>query len=74
MHIIKTARMIDHDRRRLFGTTALTVAAAQLGMIGSAKAQAEQAKHRLIKGGVGHNRPQEAPQAFAEAIMDVARG
>ena len=27
--------------------------------------------HRLIKGGVGHNLPQEAPQAFAEAVMDV---
>jgi pimeloyl-ACP methyl ester carboxylesterase len=26
---------------------------------------------RLIKGGVGHNLPQEAPQAFVEAIVDV---
>jgi pimeloyl-ACP methyl ester carboxylesterase len=26
---------------------------------------------RLIKGGIGHNLPQEAPKAFAEAIMDV---
>jgi pimeloyl-ACP methyl ester carboxylesterase len=30
--------------------------------------------HRLIKGGVGHNLPQEAPHAFAEAIVDVAEG
>jgi pimeloyl-ACP methyl ester carboxylesterase len=29
-------------------------------------------EHRTIKGGVGHNLPQEAPQAFAEAIVDVA--
>jgi pimeloyl-ACP methyl ester carboxylesterase len=29
--------------------------------------------HRTISGGVGHNLPQEAPQAFAQAIMDVAR-
>jgi pimeloyl-ACP methyl ester carboxylesterase len=29
--------------------------------------------HRTINGGVGHNLPQEAPQAFAQAIMDVAR-
>jgi pimeloyl-ACP methyl ester carboxylesterase len=29
-------------------------------------------EHRLIKGGVGHNLPQEAPQAFAEAVVDVA--
>jgi pimeloyl-ACP methyl ester carboxylesterase len=28
--------------------------------------------HRLIKGGIGHNLPQEAPQAFAEAVIDVA--
>jgi pimeloyl-ACP methyl ester carboxylesterase len=29
-------------------------------------------EHRLIKGGVGHNLPQEAPQAFAQAVVDVA--
>jgi len=28
--------------------------------------------HRTITGGVGHNLPQEAPQAFAKAIIDVA--
>jgi pimeloyl-ACP methyl ester carboxylesterase len=27
--------------------------------------------HRLITGGVGHNPPQEAPQAFAQAVIDV---
>jgi pimeloyl-ACP methyl ester carboxylesterase len=27
--------------------------------------------HRLITGGIGHNLPQEAPQAFAQAIIDV---
>jgi pimeloyl-ACP methyl ester carboxylesterase len=27
--------------------------------------------HRLITGGIGHNLPQEAPQAFAEAIVEV---
>jgi pimeloyl-ACP methyl ester carboxylesterase len=27
--------------------------------------------HRILKGGVGHNLPQEAPQAFAQAIVDV---
>ena len=29
-------------------------------------------EHRLIKGGIGHNLPQEAPQAFAQAVIDVA--
>jgi len=29
--------------------------------------------HRTISGGIGHNLPQEAPQAFAEAIIDVDR-
>ncbi len=28
--------------------------------------------HRVIGGGIGHNLPQEAPQAFAEAVIDVA--
>jgi pimeloyl-ACP methyl ester carboxylesterase len=31
-------------------------------------------EHRLITGGIGHNLPQEAPQAFAQAIVDVAQG
>ena len=29
--------------------------------------------HRLLTGGIGHNLPQEAPQAFAEAIVDADR-
>ncbi len=28
-------------------------------------------EHRLIRGGIGHNLPQEAPQAFAQAVADV---
>jgi pimeloyl-ACP methyl ester carboxylesterase len=27
--------------------------------------------HRTIKGGIGHNLPQEAPQAFAQAVIEV---
>lgn len=30
-------------------------------------------EHRTITAGIGHNLPQEAPQAFAEAIVDVAK-
>ena len=30
--------------------------------------------HRTINGGIGHNLPQEAPQAFAEAVIDVTKG
>jgi pimeloyl-ACP methyl ester carboxylesterase len=29
-------------------------------------------EHRLITGGIGHNLPQEAPRAFAQAIIDVS--
>ena len=29
-------------------------------------------EHRLIEGGIGHNLPQEAPQAFAQAVVDLA--
>lgn len=28
-------------------------------------------EHRTINGGIGHNLPQEAPQAFAQAVIDV---
>jgi pimeloyl-ACP methyl ester carboxylesterase len=28
-------------------------------------------EHRNITGGIGHNLPQEAPQAFAQAVLDV---
>ena len=27
--------------------------------------------HRVVAGGIGHNLPQEAPQAFAQAVLDV---
>lgn len=30
-------------------------------------------EHRHLTGGIGHNLPQEAPQAFAQAVLDVAR-
>jgi pimeloyl-ACP methyl ester carboxylesterase len=28
-------------------------------------------EHRLLTGGIGHNLPQEAPRAFAQAVIDV---
>ena len=30
-------------------------------------------EHRTITGGIGHNLPQEAPRAFAQAVVDVDR-
>ncbi|PCH56734.1 MAG: alpha/beta hydrolase, partial [Burkholderiaceae bacterium] len=30
-------------------------------------------QHRNIGGGIGHNLPQEAPAAFAQAVLDVDR-
>ncbi len=29
-------------------------------------------EHRLVRGGIGHNLPQEAPKAFADAVLAVA--
>ena len=29
--------------------------------------------HRTVNGGIGHNLPQEAPQAFAQAVLDVGK-
>ena len=30
-------------------------------------------EHRTVQGGIGHNLPQEAPKAFAEAVIDIDR-
>jgi hypothetical protein len=51
---------INHDRRRFLRNAAMTIAAANLVMIGSAEAQSSKAKP-----------PQEAPQAFAQAVLEV---
>jgi hypothetical protein len=37
-----------------------------------AKKLSGQYEHRLITGGIGHNLPHEAPEAFVEAVVDVA--
>ena len=29
--------------------------------------------HRTITGGIGHNLPQEAPEAFARAVIDAGK-
>jgi pimeloyl-ACP methyl ester carboxylesterase len=38
-----------------------------------AKKFAGKYQHRVITGGIGHNLPQEAPRAFAEAVIDADR-
>jgi pimeloyl-ACP methyl ester carboxylesterase len=38
-----------------------------------AKKYVGQYEHRNITGGIGHNLPQEAPEAFAQAVIDVAK-
>lgn len=30
--------------------------------------------HRIVTGGIGHNLPQEAPEAFSQAVIDVSKG
>jgi pimeloyl-ACP methyl ester carboxylesterase len=47
----KTFEDIDHQRRRFFGTAAITIAAAQFGMVGSASAQTKPAPLPAIKPG-----------------------
>jgi pimeloyl-ACP methyl ester carboxylesterase len=44
MNATKMPDAIDHERRRFFGTAVMTLAAAQLGMIGSAHAQSSTPK------------------------------
>ena len=57
-------RVIAHDRRGHGRST-------QTGSY--AKKFSGKYAHRTITNGVGHNLPQEAPQAFAQAIRDVNR-
>jgi pimeloyl-ACP methyl ester carboxylesterase len=63
---------IDGRRRRLLAA-ATTIAMAQFNVLGSANAKASPASRHARGGGIGHNPPQEAPQAFASAIIDVSR-
>ena len=62
------------DRRRFLGGIVTAGAATRLGMMAFSEGntQAAGAGHRLVSGGIGHNLPQEAPKAFADAILEVA--
>ena len=42
---------IDHDRRRFFSAAALTFTAAELGVIGAARAESNPATPPVIKAG-----------------------
>ncbi len=68
--------------RRLAGLPAITVPAITLEGDANGAPQPDASgyaskftgrhEHRVAEGGIGHNLPQEAPQAFAEAIIDAA--
>ena len=72
----------DDLEKRLITSRAVTVPAITLegdangaphpDAASYAKRFAGKYAHRLIRGGAGHNLPQEAPQAFAQAVIDVA--
>jgi hypothetical protein len=51
VEMIKTFEQIDHHRRRFFGAAAVTIAAAQLDMVGSVNAQPSRTKLPAIKPG-----------------------
>src|SRR5271155_1041059 len=73
----------DDLERRLAGFPAITVPAITLEGDANGAPHADASayaskftgkyEHRVVEGGVGHNLPQEAPQAFAEAIIDADR-
>jgi hypothetical protein len=71
---MKTTNVSDetkHNRRRFLRNAALTVAATKLFPLGYARKYVGRYEHRNLTGGIGHNLPQEAPEAFAKAIIDV---
>jgi pimeloyl-ACP methyl ester carboxylesterase len=72
----------DDVERRLAGTPAIAVPALTLEGDANgaphpdAGAYAQRFsgryEHRVVAGGIGHNLPQEAPEAFTRAVLDVA--
>jgi hypothetical protein len=48
-------------------------AAGATGAIGArlSPSWSREYEHRTVSGGVGHNLPQEAPEAFADAVLEV---
>jgi pimeloyl-ACP methyl ester carboxylesterase len=60
-------RKYDDLEKRLAGLPAVTVPA----ITAYRNKFSGKYDYRLITGGVGHNIPQEAPQAFAQAVIDV---
>ncbi|MFL6623167.1 MAG: hypothetical protein ACJ8NR_11295 [Sulfurifustis sp.] len=68
---------INLDRRRFMGTAMITIAVAQFGTsvlwtrAPMPRNFLGKYAHRVITGGIGHNLPQEAPHAFAEAIREI---
>jgi pimeloyl-ACP methyl ester carboxylesterase len=73
----------DHLEKRLAESPVITVPTITLegDANGAPRAEPEAYRmkfsgeyaHRTIKGGIGHNLPQEAPQAFAQAVVDADR-
>jgi pimeloyl-ACP methyl ester carboxylesterase len=74
-------RQYDDLEKRLVGGPVIAVPAITLEGDANGAAHGNPASYRekfsgkyesrLIQGGVGHNLPQEAPQAFAQAVIDV---
>jgi pimeloyl-ACP methyl ester carboxylesterase len=74
-------RLYDDLEKRLVATPVITVPTITLEGDSNGAIHADRStyrnkfsgkyEHRLISGGVGHNLPQEAPQAFAQAVIDV---
>jgi hypothetical protein len=85
MDRIKISEEIDHQRCRFFGTATKptqlpaitpgtnTSFASHPDASSYASKFSGKYAHRTITGGVGHNLAQEAPQAFAEAVVDIAK-
>jgi pimeloyl-ACP methyl ester carboxylesterase len=74
-------RKYDDLEKRLVATPVITVPTITMEGDSNGAIHADSAtyrnkfsgkyEYRLITGGIGHNLPQEAPQAFAQAIIDV---
>jgi pimeloyl-ACP methyl ester carboxylesterase len=77
IQLLETLEEVDYGRRDFISVVTMSLAAAKLdgaphpdGAAYAGKFPGKYA-HRVITGGIGHNLPQEAPQAFTQAVIDV---
>jgi hypothetical protein len=65
------ALRLRHLQKRLAQSPVIAVPTITLEADANGAPHPDPSEHRTITGGIGHNLPQEAPPAFAQAVVDI---